>query len=182
MAGTLSIDISDLSAIEVDLGAPQFTPKNIPLNLKAVTALNKPIRYRLEVLGQEREVSLLSVGNPHCIIFVPSTTEAAVTDIGKALQKHPAFPKGVNVSFVQVLARNHMKCRVYERGAGETLACGSAACASVIAGILQNELNNEVKVDMMGGALTVKWQPEEHVYVRGPTVMVFQGEFSCTQN
>jgi diaminopimelate epimerase len=117
------------------------------------------------------------MGNPHCVIFVPSTQEAPVVEIGKALQKHPAFPRGVNVSFMQVLARNHVKCRVYERGVGETLACGSGACASVVAGILQEELNPEVKVDMEGGALTVCWAPDSKVILSGPAIRVFHGSF-----
>jgi diaminopimelate epimerase len=177
MSGKMGIDISDLSCIRVDMGEPIFSPKLIPLNTKAVSKLEKQGRYKIQLLGNHREVMILSMGNPHCIISVPATSEAAVIEVGKALQKHPAFPKGVNVSFVQVLARNHIKCRVYERGVGETLACGSAACAAVVSGVLQQELNHEVKVDMLGGGLTVNWKPEGSVFLSGPAIAVFQGEF-----
>jgi diaminopimelate epimerase len=178
IAGNLSVDISDLSCIQVDLGEPQFSPKVIPLNIKAVTKLHNQGCYKIELLGNLRDVVILSMGNPHCVISVPATTEAAVMEVGKALQKHPAFPKGVNVSFMQVLARNHIKVRVYERGVGETLACGSAACAAVVAGILHEELNPEVKVDMTGGGLTVKWENQGSVLLSGPAIAVFHGEFS----
>lgn len=177
LAGPLQIDISDLLAIRVNLGEPDFSPKAIPLNLKMLTKLSKPGRYRLKFHQQEKEVTMLSLGNPHCIIFTPSIYEVPVDEIGQTLQTHPAFLRGMNVSFVQVLAKNHIKCRVYERGAGETLACGSAACAAVIAGILQEELNYEVKVDMPGGALTVSWEPKTGVCLSGPTKTVFHGEF-----
>ncbi|MCS5712708.1 diaminopimelate epimerase [Candidatus Berkiella aquae] len=181
-SGTMEIDVSDLTHIRVDMGIPQFSPKAVPLNHKYFHKLANTGRYRINLLGNEREVTILSIGNPHCIISVPATSEAAVNEVGKALQEHPAFPKGVNVSFIQVLARNHVKCRVYERGVGETLACGSAACACVIAGILQEELNSEVKVDMPGGSLTVSWRPEMPVYLSGPAKSVFQGEFYLSIN
>ncbi len=180
LAGCLTIDLSDLTAIEVNLGIPQFTPEAIPIIKEALEPLPLTAKYRLTMQDTEREVTLLSLGNPHCVITVPSTSEAAVQEIGEALQHHPAFPKGVNVTFMQVLARNHVKCRVYERGTGETLACGSGACAAVITGILQKELNPEVKVDMLGGALTVRWDGQNSVYLRGPVVRVFHGEFSVT--
>ncbi|MGD9591044.1 MAG: diaminopimelate epimerase [Candidatus Berkiella sp.] len=179
-AGSLKINIADLSCIEVDLGEPIFSPKAIPINVKAVSKLQKTGYYKIHLLGNNREVVILSLGNPHCVMWVPATSEAAVMEVGKAFQKHPAFPKGVNVSFMQVLARNHIKCRVYERGAGETLACGSAACASVVAGILHGELNKEVKVDMPGGALTVRWEQEGSVFLSGPAIGVFHGQFSVS--
>ena len=163
------------------MGRPQFSPTAIPLNLKDVFQLSAKGRYKIPLLGNERDVMILSMGNPHCIIFVPATSEAAVTEVGNALQSHPAFPQGVNVTFLQVLARNHVKCRVYERGAGETFACGSAACAAVVAGVLQEELNREVKVDMGNGALTIRWDLDDYVYLSGPTHSVFKGVFALSQ-
>ncbi|MFI4938137.1 MAG: diaminopimelate epimerase [Candidatus Berkiellales bacterium] len=179
-SGTLIIDVVDPSSIRVDMGEPQFSPYAIPINIKEVTKLANKGRYRINLLGNDREVTLLSLGNPHCVISVPATTEAAVTEVGQALQTHPAFPEGVNVSFLQVLARNHVKCRVFERGVGETLACGSAACAAVVAGILQKELNPQVKVDMRGGSLTVLWEHQKAVFLSGPAISVFKGEFCLT--
>ncbi|MBS0288978.1 MAG: diaminopimelate epimerase [Proteobacteria bacterium] len=179
--GHIGVDISDLSCIQVNMGEPIFSPKAIPLNIKAVSKLPQKGCYKINLLGNHREVIILSMGNPHCVISVPAVTEAAVMEVGKALQKHPAFPKGVNVNFMQVLARNHIKCRVYERGVGETLACGSGACASVVAGIVHKDLNQEVKVDMPGGALTVKWENENAVFLSGPAIGVFHGEFCLSQ-
>jgi diaminopimelate epimerase len=180
-AGKLIIDVSDLTNIQVNMGRPQFTPTSIPLNLKDVFQLPAKGRYKITLLGNERDVTILSIGNPHCIIFVPATSEAAVSEVGAALQEHPAFPQGVNVTFLQVLARNHVKCRVYERGVGETFACGSAACAAVVSGVLQEELNREVKVDMGGGALTIRWDLDDYVYLSGSTRTVFCGEFAIMQ-
>lgn len=181
LAGKLTVDVSDLTAIQVDMGPPHFSPHSIPLNTQHTTPLAMEGRHKIRLLGNDREVTILSLGNPHCVISVPATAEAAVAEVGKALQEHPAFPNGVNVSFLQVLARNHVKCRVYERGAGETLACGSAACAAVIAGILQEELNQQVKVDMAGGSLMVNWQPEGNITLSGPAISVFQGDFCVMQ-
>jgi len=176
--GKLTIDISDLAYIQVDMGVPQYHPKAIPLNIKYATKLHDQGRYKVDILGLLREVTILSLGNPHCVITVPAISEIPLEEVGKMLQNHPAFPKGVNVSFMQVLARNHIKCRVYERGTGETLACGSAACAAVITGILQEELNPIVQVDMNGGRLTVKWADVTgSVLLSGPAVSVFHGEF-----
>jgi diaminopimelate epimerase len=177
LSGKLIIDISDLSCIQVNMGIPQFAPSDIPLDIIHAIKLNDKGRYKIHLLGNQREVTILSIGNPHCVIAVPATTEAAVNEVGQALQMHPAFPKGVNVTFAQVLARNHIKCRVFERGVGETLACGSAACAAVISGILKKELNPVVKVDMGGGGLTVKWSYGEPVLLSGPAISVFHGEF-----
>lgn len=181
LAGKLIIDVSDLSNIQINLGRPQFSPAAIPLSLKDVFQLPPKGRYKITFLDNERDVTILSMGNPHCIIFVPATSEAAVNEVGMALQNHPAFPEGVNVTFLQVLARNHVKCRVYERGAGETFACGSAACAAVVAGVLQEELNREVKVDMGNGALTVRWDLDDYVYLSGPTRTVFHGVLALNQ-
>lgn len=182
LAGKMVIDVSDLSNIQVNMGKPQFTPASIPLNSKEVSQLPGKGRYKIPLLGNDRDVTILSLGNPHCVIFVPATSEAAVTEVGIALQEHPAFPQGVNVTFLQVLARNHVKCRVFERGVGETFACGSGACAAVVAGVLQEELNREVKVDMGGGALTVRWDLDDSVLLSGPTRTVFKGTFALSHH
>lgn len=181
LAGKLIIDVSDLTNIQVNLGRPLFSPNAIPLNLKDVLPLPAKGRYKITLLDNERDVTILSMGNPHCVIFVPATSEAAVNEVGMALQNHPAFPQGVNVTFLQVLAKNHVKCRTYERGTGETFSCGSAACAAVIAGVLQEELNREVKVDMGNGALTVRWDLDDYVYLSGPTRTVFHGILALNQ-
>jgi len=178
LGGKITVDVSDLSHILVDMGVPQLAPQAIPINLKSLVRLDMPARYKIALSGIYHEVSILSMGNPHCIISVPSTKEADVENIGKMLQKNPAFTEGVNVTFMQVLARNHIRCRVFERGAGETLACGSAACAAMVSGVLQKELSAMVRVDMPGGHVTVRWEPDARVMQSGPAVNVFQGVFA----
>ena len=178
LSGNIIVDLSDITRIQVDMGVPQFSPKVIPLNIKAVTKGDKQGRYKIQIQGHFRDVSILSMGNPHCIMAVHSVGEAPVNEIGSLLQKHPAFPKGVNVTFMQVLARNHVRCRVFERGVGETMACGTAACAAVVSGIMQKELNSQVKVDMPGGYLTVEWISDNGVWLSGPATNVFEGHFA----
>ena len=177
LSGKMKINLHDLSAISVEIGVPQFAPAMIPLNSKKVTSISKNGRYKIHWQGNERVVHILSLGNPHCVMFVSSLQNVPVTEVGQALQRHPAFPEGVNVSFVQLLARNHIQCRVFERDVGETQACGSAACAAVAAGILQGELSREVQVSMPGGNLTVSWPMGKSILLSGPTKMVFQGTF-----
>lgn len=178
----ISIDLTDPQHIEVCLGKPQLPPTSNDIDTSNLQKISEG-RYKLPLNAHnatveiEKEVSLLSIGNPHCVITVPSVKDAKVNTTGKSLQTHPSFPKGVNVGFKEVLARNHIKLRVYERGVGETSACGTAACAAVIAGNLQNELNPAVQVDMPGGALSVRWEEKTGIYISGPTHLVYEGWF-----
>lgn len=176
LSGKLLIDLTHPDAIQVNMGPPIFSSKAIPLDNSVLNQQSQG-RYQITIGKNTRPVTLLSLGNPHCVISVPAIHEAKVQEIGHSLQTHPAFPQGVNVSFVEVLARNHIKCRVYERGVGETQACGSAACAAVISGVLQKELNPDVKVEMPGGGLSVFWTPEGDVLLKGPIARVFEGTF-----
>ena len=155
------------------LGPPSFEPKAIPI--KALRQ-KQGHRYAIKVNQQMKEVSALTLGNPHCVIDVPSAREAKVAEIGKSLQNKNLFPQGVNVGFMQILARNHIQLRVYERGVGETFACGTGACAAVISGILNGALGQEVKVDMRGGHVFVSWPDQKGpVYLSGETTRVFNG-------
>lgn len=173
--GRMKISLEAENQVTVELGPPKFEPKQIPIKALRKNHLE---RYQIKYNNQIKDISALSLGNPHCVISVSSIKEAKVQEIGKQLQQHPAFPKGVNVGFMQVLARNHIKLRVFERGAGETFACGTGACAAVIAGVLHQDLGLETKVDMRGGSVFVSWPDTKGpVYLTGPTQRMFDGVF-----
>lgn len=176
----IEIDLSDPNHIEANLGTPRFAPNVSEFNVNHLKKQGTG-RYKLTILNDIREATLLSIGNPHCVLAVSNTQKAPVEKIGTALQEDISFPNGVNVSFVEVLARNHIKMRVYERGVGETSACGTAACAAVIAGILQNELSRNVQVDMPGGSVSVVWHEDKTVSLSGNTQIVFDGGFVIRQ-
>lgn len=180
LGGPIKIDIHSSNNIIVHLGHPKFPPNDKFFNTRELKA-NKTGRFNLPVNKKPKDVYLLSIGNPHCIVSVPSLKEVNVEALGQSLQNQSCFVQGVNVSFVELLARNHIKIKVYERDAGETQACGTAAAACVIAGIKQNELNASVQVDMPGGSLSVNWHQEEGVSISGPTHSVFEGYFKLSE-
>ena len=157
--------------ITVDMGVPRLEPAEIPF-----LAERRDNRYALDVLDQQLEIAALSMGNPHAVLRVADIDTAAVATLGPLIEQHARFPERVNVGFMQVLAEDAIRLRVYERGAGETLACGSGACAAVVAGQLQGWLAERVKVGLNGGELVVSWagigQP---VLMTGPATTVYQG-------
>ncbi len=157
--------------IKVSLGVPRFDPKLIPIN-----AERESILHSLFVAGEEFKFFALSVGNPHAIIVVNDVQKAPVSLVGNAFAKNAFFPEGVNVNFMQIIDKNNIKLRVYERGVGETQSCGSGACASVVAGQKMNLLNETVKVSLIGGELNVSWKGDgEVVYLTGDAETVFDG-------
>mgnify|MGYP001815310825 FL=1 len=157
--------------ITVDMGVPRLEPAEIPF-----LAERRDNRYALDVLDQQLEIAALSMGNPHAVLRVADIDTAAVATLGPLIEQHARFPERVNVGFMQLLAEATSRRRVYERGAGETLACGSGACAAVVAGQLQGWLAERVKVVLNGGELVVSWagigQP---VLMTGPATTVYQG-------
>ncbi len=158
--------------VTVDMGAPRFEPEQIPF-----VAERRALSYPLQVGGELVEVSVLSMGNPHAVQRVDDADSAPVATQGPLIERHPRFPQRVNAGYMQVLDRGHIKLRVYERGAGETLACGTGACAAVVAGILRGLLDRQVRVIARGGELTVGWEGEGRpVWMTGPAVTVFEGE------
>lgn len=157
--------------ITVDMGIPKFDPKDIP-----ITADKRADKYTLSVNGGTLEMAALSMGNPHAVIVVDNIDEAPVEVLGPGIQDNPFFPEGVNVGFMQVIATEQIRLRVFERGAGETLACGSGACAAAVAGIQAGLLNHEVQVGLPGGILSIMWQGEgEPVLMRGSATFVYEG-------
>lgn len=171
----LTLQISDTGDITVDMEAPEFEAKSIPL----ITDIDGAIHSRqITAAGETMEVEFtaLSMGNPHAVICVEDLGKTAVTEIGEALGTHPDFPEGCNVGFMQLHDRNNIELRVFERGAGETLACGTGACAAVVAGCLQGLLNDTVTVKLRGGELSITWQGTDNpVLMTGPATTVFEG-------
>lgn len=157
----------------VALGVPDFEPARIPLQGFEAAEL-----YALEdISGYPVRFAALAIGNPHAVLQVDDVDTAAVAVLGPALESHAAFPERVNVGFMQIVARDRVRLRVYERGAGETLACGSGAAAAVVAGIRAGELDAHVAVDLPGGQARIDWQgPGEPVYLTGPAERVFDGK------
>lgn len=160
--------------VTVDMGAPIFEPTSIPFS-GGSGAISEP----LTVAGQTLQISAISMGNPHAVQVVTDVELAAVETLGPLIETHPRFPNRTNAGFMQVKDRHHIKLRVYERGAGETLSCGTGACAAVVAGIRLNLLDSPVNVATRGGTLTIAWQGEgKPVLMTGPAITVFFGEIN----
>lgn len=181
MAGNIHIDVHNINHIKATLGHPQFSTKQCITTHPDVEHIEHN-RYRIQLGQTQKEFSFVSLGNPHCVIFLPSLQEENLDVIATECQTHAIFPESVNVIFVQVLAKNHMKCRVFERHSGETQACGSGACAAAIAGIIKNEVNEQVQVDMPGGRLEVCWSKDQPVILGGETTATFEGFFKLSED
>ena len=165
--------LEDDGQVTVNMGAPRFTPADIPFQAEQAAS------YDLQVGNENVRISALSMGNPHAVQIVVDLDTAPVATQGPLIESHPRFPQRVNAGFMQILDRHHVKLRVYERGAGETLACGTGACAAAVSGIRSGELASPVTVAMRGGALRIDWAGEgQPVMMTGPAVTVFEGEIS----
>jgi diaminopimelate epimerase len=161
--------------VTVDMGKPSFEPTEVPFDAAA-----RALTYQLDLAGRLVEVSVLSMGNPHAVQIVPSVETAPVESEGPQIERHRRFPQRVNAGFMEIVDRRRIRLRVHERGAGETLACGTGACAAVVAGITRGVLERErVSVETRGGELLISWAGEDRpVLMTGPAVTVFQGEIS----
>ena len=158
--------------VRVRMGIPRLEPDEIP-----IAAPCRAADYALDVDGEEVRFAAVSMGNPHAVIRVPDVDGAPVARHGRALQIHPFFPEGVNVGFAQSLSRDRLRLRVFERGVGETRACGSGACAAVVAGCLRGDLDAQTQVDLPGGSLRIRWDGEGRpVWMTGSTAWVFDAE------
>ncbi len=172
-SGLISPRLEDDGRVTVNMGAPVFDPERIPF--AGLGAVSEP----LEVAGETLEISALSMGNPHAVQVVADVEHAPVEKLGPLIEHHPRFPKRVNAGFMQVKDRSHIRLRVYERGAGETLSCGTGACAAVVAGIRRGLLDSPVNVATRGGLLTIAWNGEgTPVLMTGPVITVFAGEIN----
>ncbi|MFY8275520.1 diaminopimelate epimerase [Pseudoalteromonas sp. SSDWG2] len=172
--GNMVLYIEKDGQVTVNMGQPMLEPKEIPLK-----ASKRELTYILREQEQTLFVGAASMGNPHCVIEVEDIDNAQVHTLGPLVEEHERFPNKVNVGFMQVVNENHIKLRVWERGAGETLACGSGACAAAVIGQLQSKLSSNVQVDLPGGALQIRWQGEGHpVKMTGPAEHVFDGQIA----
>ena len=171
-AGVIVPRIEASGQVTVDMGAPRFDPRDVPFLAPEARAT-----YELRVAGRAVQLSVLSMGNPHAVQVVGDVERAPVTSQGPLIEHHPSFPNRVNAGYVQPLARDHVKLRVWERGAGETLACGTGACAAVVAGIRLGLLDERVRVTTRGGDLVIRWPGgTSAVMMTGDAVRVFDGE------
>ena len=171
-SGIIEPQLLDNGLIKVDMGAPRFAPASIPFAADAEAPT-----YSLKVGQHTINISALSMGNPHAVLKVNDLDNAPVDILGPAIESHSRFPQRVNAGFMQVLTPHDIRLRVYERGAGETLACGTGACAAAVAGIRQDWLKSPVSVHTRGGDLVIEWAGKDQpVYMTGPATTVFEGE------
>ncbi|NQE51453.1 diaminopimelate epimerase [Herbaspirillum rubrisubalbicans] len=179
MSGVIEPRLEEDGQITVDMGAPILTPADVPFDSRNLQHRQQAedTLWPLEVAGKTTWISVVSMGNPHAVQVVEDSEAAPVLVEGPLIEHHARFPKRVNAGFMQVLDRHHIRLRVYERGAGETLACGTGACAAVVAGIRRGLLDSPVAVQTHGGLLNIAWAgPGAPVMMTGPAVTVFEGE------
>lgn len=170
-AGELVLDIDEDDLVKVNMGVPKFSPSDIPLLMDVESST-----YKVLAKGEEVVFSAVSMGNPHAVVQVDNIDDAPVAQVGEAMESHAVFPERANIGFVQTINLNLAKLRVYERGAAETLACGSGACAAAVIGIELGKLKSPVKVELLGGDLLIEWEGRaEPVMMTGPAAFVFDG-------
>ncbi len=171
-SGVITLEIDEQRRVKVDMGAPRFNPPDIPFIADA-----QATHYEIAVGNESLRVGAVSMGNPHVVLQVPSTETAGVASLGPLLESHARFPNRVNVGFMEIIDRQHFRLRVYERGVGETLACGTGACAAMAVGVQQGLLDSSAKATLKGGELDLNWQGEGHpVIMTGPATTVFEGQ------
>lgn len=169
----LTVEEGRVRQVRVDMGRPMLCPAEIPVIANGESVIDMPI----EVDGTEYRMTAVGMGNPHTVVFMEDVDELEIERIGPKFEHHPCFPNRVNTEFVKVLDQNTVKMRVWERGSGETLACGTGACAVAVACILNGLTENEVTVQLLGGDLLIEWDREaDKVYMTGPAEVVFDGE------
>ena len=171
----LQVENGKVASVEVNMGAPILEPKEIPVAVEESPVVNVPV----EVKGKIYHMTCVSMGNPHAIIFMNNVKDLDIAAIGPYFENHTVFPKRTNTEFVEVLDRNTVNMRVWERGSDETLACGTGACATTVACILNDKTENKVTVHLLGGDLQIRWDREANqVYMTGPATVVFDGEIT----
>lgn len=169
----LTVEDGKVSLVKVDMGEPILNPKEIPVLFEKERVVDEPI----EVDGKAWNVTCVSMGNPHAVVFIDNTKELEIEKIGPHFEHHKLFPNRINTEFVQIISRTEMNMRVWERGSGETLACGTGTCASVMAAILNGLTEHKVLVHLLGGDLMIEYdEKSNHIFMTGPATTVFEGE------
>jgi diaminopimelate epimerase len=175
LAGVMTPRLEKNGRVTVDMGQPQLNASEIPTTL--LSPEQKVVNQPLEVAGQSWDVTCVSMGNPHCVTFVEDVASIPLETIGPKFEHHPVFPQRTNTEFIQVVKPDYLKMRVWERGAGATLACGTGACASLVAGVLTGKCDRRATVELPGGCLEIEWsQTDGRVYMSGPAERVFAGK------
>ena len=170
----LTVEKGKVTRVRVDMGSPELNPRNIAVDLPGEIVL----RHRLQILGQNWYITCVNMGNQHCVIFVKDPEAIDVATLGTMFENHHLFPRRTNVEFVRVIRRDVLQMRVWERGAGETLACGTGAAAALVAAVLGGLSDRTVQMKLIGGNLELSWNAEDnHVYQSGPAEYVFDGEW-----
>lgn len=174
----LTVENGKVKMVKVNMGAPELTPEKIPVKLGKEKCVDEPIM----VQGKEYRITGVSMGNPHAVVFVDDTAALPLELIGPGFEHHEVFPERVNTEFIQVLSPEEINMRVWERGSGETFACGTGTCASVVAGVLNGKTKNEVLVHLLGGDLRILYDTEENtVWMTGPATVVYDGVIDTTE-
>ena len=168
----LNVEDGKVRSAKVDMGTPILDPEQIPVALEGEQVLLHPVN----IAGMDCAITCVSMGNPHCVVFVDDVDGLDLEKIGPQFENHPLFPKRINTEFVQVVDERTLKMRVWERGSGETLACGTGSCASLVAAVLAGKSENKADLLLRGGVLTIEWDREKNtVYMTGPAETVFEG-------
>ncbi|RMD71805.1 MAG: diaminopimelate epimerase [Cyanobacteria bacterium J149] len=177
LAGLICPTIMGNGQVKVDMGEPQLEAEKIPTTLGKTG--EKVVNESLTVGDRTYHVSCVSMGNPHCLVFVENIEQINLNEIGSKFETHPVFPQKTNTEFIQVISHNYLKMKVWERGAGITLACGTGACATVVAGVLNDRCDRISTVELPGGCLEIEWsEKDNHVYMTGPATKVFSGQIA----
>lgn len=172
----LQLEAGKVTGVRVDMGEPVLEGEKIPVT---GFGMNRVIEEDIEVKGKTYKMTCVSMGNPHCVIFVEDAEAFPIYELGASFESHPAFPRKTNTEFVEVRDRQHVRMRVWERGAAVTLACGTGSCATGVAGVLTGRTDRKVEVELDGGKLTVEWdEATNHVFMTGPAELVFTGEIA----
>lgn len=163
-----------VKSVRVDMGTPELDPQKIPVNIGGDLVLG----HRITAAGHQWPITCVSMGNPHAVTFVPDVDVLELSLIGPQFENNSIFPNRTNTEFVQIIDRKHIKMRVWERGSGETLACGTGACAALVASVLNGKADREVTMELVGGTLKLEWSADDnHLYQEGPAEYVFEGEY-----
>lgn len=166
-----------VSTVKVNMGSPILKAAEIPVAVDGIASDSEVVGEKIEVDGREYKMTCVSMGNPHAVVFVDEVSSLPLEKIGPGFENHAYFPKRINTEFVKVIDRDNVEMRVWERGTGETLACGTGACATAVACILNGLTNEKVTVKLLGGSLEIRWDRNENlVYMTGPAATVFEGE------
>lgn len=171
-AGKMVLHVLNEDQVRVDMGAPILEPADIPFSQSP-----RNVQYQLNVNGTPYDISAISMGNPHAVTLVDNVNEFPVETVGPLIESHKDFPERVNAGFLELISRTEGRLRVFERGVGETIACGTGACAAMVAGVIRGHFDSKVTLHLRGGSLTLQWEGEGHpVLMTGPATTVFQGQ------